>query len=389
METSEVEIEYFLEVNGQKRGPFRLSGLIDAGMQPDSMIWWEGLESWARAGKIPKFAALMKQDRLERIAARRAERLPEPGKVRRLGHICLMAMLPAAVVCLVGSTVLWASLIICLLIANAEGPPAAGPSEGLVTTGTVLFFAGVLGSVLGLASFIAVAVFVFRFALKCRDIVRAAAPSHRDEKVDLSGLAQELGNESIGGPSLPQIPDLTAVDLLELSLWSMLPYGRYGLMRWGAKKGVGLEILMLGPLSFTLILALALPIFVCLVKPDFIVQIFGITVTAGVYFALHLPIVVLLLWLTYRPGLALNHVKDLYQLKVPWAPVGLAFWTAICGMLLLAGPFSIVFFILLAIWARSISETAAQICGEDSRQRIATPLPEEAPTKKAAADYDL
>src|SRR6516165_3870044 len=142
METSEVEIEYFLEVNGQKRGPFRLSGLIDAGMQPDSMIWWEGLESWARAGKIPKFAALMKQDRLERIAARRAERLPEPGKVRRLGHICLMAMLPAAVVCLVGSTVLWASLIICLLIANAEGPPAAGPSEGLVTTGTVLFFAG-------------------------------------------------------------------------------------------------------------------------------------------------------------------------------------------------------------------------------------------------------
>src|SRR6516165_6173778 len=157
METSEVEIEYFLEVNGQKRGPFRLSGLIDAGMQPDSMIWWEGLESWARAGKIPKFAALMKQDRLERIAARRAARLPEPGPIRRLGHICLMAMLPAAGVCFAGSTALWTSVVIWLIILNTPLPER---SEGLVLSGNVLFFAGFLGSLLGIACFIAAVVFI-------------------------------------------------------------------------------------------------------------------------------------------------------------------------------------------------------------------------------------
>ena len=107
METSETEILYFLEVNGEKRGPFRLSGLIDAGMRPDSMIWWEGLESWARAGKIPKFAALLKDDRRERLAAQRAARLPEPGPIRSLRSLGLVTNGLAALFCLVGSTALW------------------------------------------------------------------------------------------------------------------------------------------------------------------------------------------------------------------------------------------------------------------------------------------
>ena len=377
METSEVEIEYFLEVNGQKRGPFRLSGLIDAGMQPDSMIWWEGLESWARAGKIPKFAALMKQDRLERIAARRAARLPEPGPIRRLGHICLMAMLPAAGVCFAGSTALWTSVVIWLIILNTPLPER---SEGLVLSGNVLFFAGFLGSLLGIACFIAAVVFIFRLVRQCRSVVWAADPSHRDEKVsvDLSGLPVELGNEVDGSPlpNLMALPDFRSEE--GLGLFALF-------LRRGGQSAIGMAgAAVLG----TLFLAVA-PVCVCFLRPDLTAQLLGLVVMFVIYCAVHLPIAIFLLWLTYRPGLALNHVKDIYQLKVPWAPVGHAFWTAMCGFLLLAGPFSIVFFILLAIWARSISETAAQICGEDSRQRIATPLPEEAPTKKAAADYDL
>ena len=86
--------------------------------------------------------------------------------------------------------------------------------------------------------------------------------------------------------------------------------------------------------------------------------------------------------------IGLNETIDHYRLRVPWAPIGLSFCTAIFGVLLMAGPLSAVFFVLVAIWARRTSETAAMICDAEARAIIGAPLPKE-PPPKTGPEYDL
>jgi len=367
MDTPQAEVQYFLEEDGQRRGPYPLSGLIDAGMQAESMVWWEGLESAARAGKVPKLAALLKKAQRERQAAKRADRLPPPEPFQWLARVCLVLSLSAAAICVVGSTALWTSAVIHLSIASSSGPPPARPNGGLEIAGIVLFIAGLLGSLLGLGCFVVEAVFLRRLVSQCRALVEAASPSRSSEKEspDPGGLPKELGNHAVALalPHVLGVEDMSTEGLTVLLWYRLFP-----------------------ALFIALFLAIftLLPLGICLVKPELSGLLISIVVMLVIYSAVHLPTVVFLLMNITRPGPALNHVIVRYRLKVPWAPVGFAFWTAICGMLMLAGPFGLAFFGLLALWVWQTSKTAAMICSPESRQRIAMALPEEKAEKPAA-----
>ena len=375
METSETEILYFLEVNGEKRGPFRLSGLIDAGMQPDSMIWWEGLESWARAGKIPKFAALLKDDRRERLAAQRAARLPEPGPIRSLRSLGLVTNGLAALFCLVGSTALWTALVIWFIVQSSSGRPAARPSEGLEMVGVALAIVGLLGSGFGLSTFIAESIFIRRLVAQCKEVVWAAAPSHRDTDVSeelpswdevLTGLVEGFERKPIWRPSEL---DQAAIEA--------------GAGEEGPRTLIGLVMSLAVILAFGAIA----PILLCLIAPHLAMPLIGLLVLLLIYAAVHVAVVFSLFTTIRSAGTGLKAVIIRYELKIPSAPAGLAAWTAICGMLMLAGPFGLVFFGLLAFWILQTSSTAALICRHDARQQIAEPLPEKIVEKPKPAAW--
>jgi hypothetical protein len=151
-------------------------------------------------------------------------------------------------------------------------------------------------------------------------------------------------------------------------------------------KGGGLALFALVALVLLTLFVLVAPLLVCMMKPELAVPVVSVVVLLVIYGAVHLPIVVFLLLTIYRTGFALNQVIDeyrLYRLKIRWAPIGLGFGTALCGMLLMAGPLSLFFFILLAIWVRKTSHTAAMICDPESRECIAVPLPKEPSAKPA------
>lgn len=370
METPDTEVQYFLVIDGRQCGPFPLAALIDAGMQHDSPVWWQGLESWPLAGKIPKLAVLLKAERRRRQAARRAERLPAPDPVRWLGWAAVLANVPTAAVFFAGSTLLLTSVVLWTIAANSGGRPPVQPNVGLLRTAWWLLVAGLGGTVLGLPLLVVEAVFIGRLVCQCRAVVRMAAPSHRDDdaSLDLSDL-RELGNADFGGPSLPMF------DLTDLQ-WLAQPGGAVGLQLMIALV-LAAFCLLVGPMT------------VFLARPQMAAQLITLVVLLAVYGAVHLPLVITMLLTVYRTGYGLNHVIDVYRLKVPWAPITLGFWTAICGMLLMAGPFSLVFFILLAIWTRRTSETAARICDEDCREVIAVPLPPKVPVEAAPRDTGL
>jgi hypothetical protein len=231
----------------------------------------------------------------------------------------------------------------------------------------VLFIAGLLGSLLGLGCFVVEAVFLRRLVSQCRGLVEAASPSRPSEKQsqDPAGLSKELGNQavSLALPPVLGVEDMDTEGLTVLVFYRILP--------------------AIGLLIFVAVIIL-LPLGICLFKPELAGMLIAIVVMIVIYCGIHLPTVVFLLMNTTRSGPALNHVIVRYRLKVPWAPVGLAFWTALSGILMLAGPFSLAFFGLLALWTWQTSRTAAMICRPESRQRIGAALPEEKAEKPAA-----
>lgn len=52
------EAIYYLHVDGQQKGPFQLSQLIQEGMTAETMIWRTGLPSWVTARTLPEVAVL-------------------------------------------------------------------------------------------------------------------------------------------------------------------------------------------------------------------------------------------------------------------------------------------------------------------------------------------
>ncbi len=50
--------QYYLAVNGQQFGPFEINQLIPNGMTQNTMVWTEGMPSWAPASSLPELAHL-------------------------------------------------------------------------------------------------------------------------------------------------------------------------------------------------------------------------------------------------------------------------------------------------------------------------------------------
>ncbi len=50
--------QYYLAVNGQQLGPFEVNQLIPNGMTQNTMVWTEGMPSWAPAASVPDLAQL-------------------------------------------------------------------------------------------------------------------------------------------------------------------------------------------------------------------------------------------------------------------------------------------------------------------------------------------
>ena len=272
-------------------------------------------------------------------------------------------------VCISG-TVLCISPVLQIIATNSVRPPAVGPNEVLLRIARWLFIGGLAGTVLCLPLLILDAIVIGRLIWVCRTVVQRAVPSLREEQVslDLAGDLTELGNTDLGGPSLPTFEFRGPLLLVDHPAGS-----------------AGLRVML--PLVGGTFLLMAAPMIFCLASPVLIVLAIFLAVLIFIYAAVHIPIVLALLMTIYRIGFSLNHVIDLYRLKVPWAPIGLAWWTAICGILTMAGPLSLAFFALLAIWTRRTSESAARICDPDSRALIAVPLPMKAPPDRPAPGF--
>lgn len=50
--------QYYLSVNGQQLGPFEVNQLIPNGMTQNTMVWTNGMPSWAPASSVPELAQL-------------------------------------------------------------------------------------------------------------------------------------------------------------------------------------------------------------------------------------------------------------------------------------------------------------------------------------------
>lgn len=49
-------MEYYVIVNGQQQGPFKLEQLADMGLTPEAEVWAEGMPDWTRAGEVPELS---------------------------------------------------------------------------------------------------------------------------------------------------------------------------------------------------------------------------------------------------------------------------------------------------------------------------------------------
>lgn len=44
---------YYAMVNGERRGPFPLEGLVENGVRPQTYVWTRGMADWEKAGDVP------------------------------------------------------------------------------------------------------------------------------------------------------------------------------------------------------------------------------------------------------------------------------------------------------------------------------------------------
>lgn len=52
-------MQYFISNNGQQAGPFELHDLIANGLNPQSLVWCEGMANWLPATQVPEVAQLL------------------------------------------------------------------------------------------------------------------------------------------------------------------------------------------------------------------------------------------------------------------------------------------------------------------------------------------
>jgi hypothetical protein len=321
-----MEPMYYLLIDAQKCGPYRVDELLDVGLEGDTLVWYAGRENWVRADKLVKLHGILEVGRRERKQRRKIQRqvakLPEPEVLQKWSRIAIVVNVPAGAMYAFGTALLLAALI--LFCIGASDRLNRGPSTATWVTGIGgLAFAawGVLLTAIELGALAA-------FSRNCRCIVEAISPGGQASQIDGRAAMQDM----IDAVDVSGNLDGTVVMIVVIVL-----------------------IAVFGPIGALMLLtAFSAVLFVLLVP------LIVFAICAAAFLALYV-------WLgfsIYRLGFGLNRVVDecRYKDKVPWAPVTLAFWVALCGLLILFGPLSMPFFVLAPIWARKTTATAIGIC---------------------------
>lgn len=69
-------MRYFAMIDGERRGPFELDQLPDAGVSPDTYVWCKGMDDWEKAADVADICRFYRQ-RLFNLA--HPQREPAPG----------------------------------------------------------------------------------------------------------------------------------------------------------------------------------------------------------------------------------------------------------------------------------------------------------------------
>jgi hypothetical protein len=326
--------EYFLVVDGEKCGPYQRNQLIEAGLEAESMVWFEGCTVWVRAGKIPDLAALLDDKRKARRQLRKERKvvsqLPSPGAVRWLFRASMFVHVPTTIFFVVGTTALLTALLVGFIISyeQPDGPPR--PDSTLVRVYNFSLLTGLIGSGIAVPFVITEAILMALFVMRCRRIVNAVSPD-----VAEGSLIQEV----FEGASL----GIPALDIRE-----NLPILFLAVVIGGAL------ILCLVVLAF-IILALVIV---------FMIATLSLLAVGTIYISLASQI--------HRLTHGLNRVLEHYQIDMPKLSVRLAYFTSLSALLLIFGPLSLPLFVLLPIWAYKTSVVASEIC-ERRREAVEGP----------------
>ena len=54
-------MKYWIIVEDRHAGPFSAQQLVDTGLTPDTLVWYEGLPDWTRAANIPEIMECLRQ----------------------------------------------------------------------------------------------------------------------------------------------------------------------------------------------------------------------------------------------------------------------------------------------------------------------------------------
>jgi len=82
---------YFAMIDGERRGPFTLDALHEAGVSPDTYVWTKGMEDWEQAGDVADICRYYRQrifDKMHPAPERPPvpeSRAEEPTPVSRFG----------------------------------------------------------------------------------------------------------------------------------------------------------------------------------------------------------------------------------------------------------------------------------------------------------------
>jgi hypothetical protein len=319
--------QYFLVVDGEKLGPYQRDQLIEAGMERDSLVWFEGCTVWVRAGKIPDLATLLDEQRKARKQLRKERRtvrkLPAPGTVRWLFRAAMCAHVPTTLFYVLGTTSLLTAIILGFIL-DYELEGARRPEATLARVYTILLYTGLITCGVALPCAITEAVLMVIFVRQCRRIVNAVSPDAEEESL----ISEVLQGFSIALPFEDAGPAF-------FFLW--LAFGILALC------------ICVAAIIFLLAFALAM---VALLA----VGAIYITVANQINKLTH----------------GLNRVLEHYQMDVPRLSVRLSYLTSLSALLLIFGPLSIALFVLLPIWAYKTAAVAIEI-SERRREAVEGP----------------
>lgn len=59
MDAKPEEKQYFVEIEGKQKGPYKIDQLLSLQITEHTMIWTSGLENWVKAGQLDELSALL------------------------------------------------------------------------------------------------------------------------------------------------------------------------------------------------------------------------------------------------------------------------------------------------------------------------------------------